>query len=174
MVKTFSQCGFPGAPPILGCIGFLREGNLAWKELRIHQSIATEKVERYLFMNLCTRSFQFSENLWRVPGKPKFQWSIRLKYDDITAFLRGSKVLICWRNLHILQGFKGADTYSRKPSFFIKILYYDIKKEKRQSQFCSASKSEAPLTAVIFTVAAYPNEGEGDSGKDARSTEKPI
>ena len=32
----------------------------------------------------------------------------------------------------------------------------------------------APLTAVIFTVAAYPNEGERDSGKDARSTEKHI
>jgi hypothetical protein len=68
-----------------------------------------------------------------------------------------SKVLICWINLHILQGFKGADTYSRKPKFFVKILCYDIKKEKRQSQFCSASKSEAPLNAVIFTVAAYPN-----------------
>jgi hypothetical protein len=40
-----------------------------------------------------------------------------------------------------------------------------IKKEKRQSKICSASKSEAPLNVVIFTVAAYPNEGERDSGK---------
>jgi uncharacterized protein YueI len=64
--------------------------------------------------------------------------------------------------------------HSTRLKFNIQILYYDIKKEKRQSKICSASKSEAPLNVVIFTVAAYPNEGERDSGKDARSSEKPI
>jgi hypothetical protein len=49
-----------------------------------------------------------------------------------------------------------------------------VSKLKGRANSGSASKSEASLYAVIFTVAAYPNEGERDSGKDARSSEKPI
>jgi hypothetical protein len=52
MVKTFSQCGLPGAAHLLkGYIRFIREGKITWKGLNTLQSISTEKVEQYLFGN---------------------------------------------------------------------------------------------------------------------------
>ena len=44
----------------------------------------------------------------------------------------------------------------------------------KKAELLLCLKVWASLSAVIFTVAAYPNEGERDRGNDARSTEKPI
>ncbi len=67
-LKSFQQNSpGPAGPSLLSEAFLIITVNGRW---RFHWARLPEKVEQYLFGNLCTRLFRFSEKLWRVPGIP--------------------------------------------------------------------------------------------------------